>query len=286
MRPVNNMIEFKQIIGRGTRLFEDKFYFTVVDFVGASRNFADPEWDGEPIPEEPPEPKVVDPFEPGEEVDGEELIEPKPPKEKIIIKLAEGKELMIKSMSTYLFYFQGQPVTAEEFIKKLFNTIVLPTIFKNEDELRKMWSSPITRNELIKKLEENGFSKPDLKQIQTLIEAEDSDIFDVLEHIAYSKKPISRATRVTNAENEIHKNLNDNQKEFIDFVLSRYVEGGVEELDLDRLSSLIELKYNTIHDGLEVLGAVEKFCFIKKLGKLELGVQVNLCDCLQEFFAL
>ena len=254
MRPVNNMIEFKQIIGRGTRLFEDKFYFTVVDFVGASRNFADPEWDGEPIPEEPPEPKAEKPFEPGEEVGGEEPLEPKPPREKIIIKLAEGKELMIKSMSTYLFYFQGQPVTAEEFIKKLFNTIVLPTIFKNEDELRKMWSSPITRNELIKKLEDNGFSKPDLKQIQTLIEAEDSDIFDVLEHIAYSKKPIPRTVRVTNAENKIHKNLNDKQKEFIDFVLSKYVEGGVDELDINRLSDLIELKYRTIHDGQKALG--------------------------------
>ena len=257
MRAVNNMIEFKQIIGRGTRLFEDKFYFTIVDFVGASNNFSDPEWDGEPIPEEPPEPKPEEPFEPGEEGGGEEPPEPEPPKEKIIIKLAEGKELMIKSMSTYLFYFQGNPVTAEEFIKKLFNTIVLPTIFKNENELRKMWSSPITRNELIKKLEDNGFSKPDLKQIQTLIEAEDSDIFDVLEHIAYSKKPIPRTTRVTNAENEIHKNLNDNQKEFIDFVLSRYVEGGVDELDLNRLSSLIEIKYNTIHDGLKVLGNVD-----------------------------
>ena len=193
-----------------------------------------------------------------DEIDGDDGKDPPPPREKIIIKLAEGKELMIKSMSTYLFYFQGQPVTAEEFIKKLFNTIVLPTILKNEDELRKMWSSPITRNELIKKLEDNGFSKPDLKQIQTLIEAEDSDIFDVLEHIAYSKKPIQRTTRVTNAENEIHKNLNDNQKEFIDFVLSRYVEGGVDELDLDRLSSLIELKYSTIHDGLEVLGNVDE----------------------------
>ena len=63
---------------------------------------------------------------------------------------------------------------------------------------------------------------------------------------------------MTNAENEIHKNLNDNQKEFIDFVLSRYVEGGVEELDLDRLSSLIELKYSTIHDGLQVLGNVDE----------------------------
>ena len=258
MRPVNNMIEFKQIIGRGTRLFEDKFYFTIVDFVGASANFSDPEWDGEPIPEEPPEEKPEKPFEPGEEGGGEEPPEPKPPREKIVIKLAEGKELTIKSMSTSLFYFQGQPVTAEEFIKKLFNTITLPSILKSEEELRKLWSSPITRNELLKKLEDNGFTKQDLKSIQTLIEAEDSDIFDVLEHIAYSKKPIQRATRVANAENKIHSNLDSNQKEFIDFVLSKYVEGGVDELDINRLSDLVILKYNSLHDGQKKLGNPEK----------------------------
>ncbi len=258
MRPVNNMIEFKQIIGRGTRLFEDKFYFTIVDFVGASANFSDPEWDGEPIPEEPPEEKPEKPFEAGEEGGGEEPPEPKPPREKIVIKLAEGKELTIKSMSTSLFYFQGQPVTAEEFIKKLFNTITLPSILKSEEELRKLWSSPITRNELLKKLEDNGFTKQDLKSIQTLIEAEDSDIFDVLEHIAYSKKPIQRATRVANAENKIHSNLDSNQKEFIDFVLSKYVEGGVDELDINRLSDLVILKYNTLHDGQKLLGDADK----------------------------
>ncbi len=258
MRPVNNMIEFKQIIGRGTRLFEDKFYFTVVDFVGASANFADPEWDGEPIPEEPPEEKIEKPFEPGEEDGGEEPAEPKPPKEKIIIKLAEGKELSIKSMSTSLFYFHGKPVSAEEFIKRLFNTITLPEILKSEEELRELWSSPITRNELLKKLEDNGFTKQDLKSIQTLIEAEDSDIFDVLEYVAYSKKPIQRATRVANAENEIYKDLNDKQKEFIDFVLSKYVEGGVEELDINRLSSLVELKYKSLHDGQKILGNADE----------------------------
>ena len=247
MRPVNNMIEFKQIIGRGTRLFEDKFYFTIVDFVGAYKKFSDPDWDGPGLPPGPKPPPPPGPPKP-----------PPPPKEKIIIKLAKGNELSITSMSTTLFYFQGKPISVQEFIKKLFNTITLPEVLKNEEQLRELWSSPITRNKLFKKLEDEGFAKQDLKSIQTLIEAEDSDIFDVLVHVAYSKKPIQRATRVANAEDEIYKNLNDKQKEFIDFVLSRYVEGGVDELDLDRLSSLIELKYNTIHDGLEVLGSVDE----------------------------
>ncbi len=259
MRPVNNMIEFKQIIGRGTRLFEDKFYFTIVDFVGASANFSDPDWDGEPMPEDPPKekPTIIDGENP-ENPGIEEVVDPPKPKPKIIIKLAEGKELSIKSMSTSLFYFQGQPVTAEEFIKKLFNTIMLPNILKSEEDLRKLWSSPITRNELLKKLEDNGFTKQDLKSIQTLIEAEDSDIFDVLEHIAYSKKPIQRATRVANAERKIYTDLDANQKEFIDFVLSKYVEAGVDELDINRLSDLVVLKYKSLHDGQKVLGDANK----------------------------
>ena len=256
MRPVNNMIEFKQIIGRGTRLFEDKFYFTVVDFVGAYVNFADPEWDGDPEPEDPPKPRRDgDDGTDGDTPDGDK---PTPdPKEKIVIKLAEGKELTIKSMSTNLFYFQGQPVSAEEFIKKLFNTIELPNFFKDEEELRKIWSSPITRNELLKKLEDNGFSKQDLKSVQSLIDADNSDIFDVLEYIAYQKKPITREVRVAQAEEIIHSNLSDKQKEFIDFILSRYVEGGVEELDINRLSDLLILKYKAIYDGEKALGDVE-----------------------------
>jgi type I restriction enzyme R subunit len=248
MRPVNNMIEFKQIIGRGTRLFEDKFYFTIVDFVGAYKKFSDPDWDGPGLPPGPPKPPP--PPRPPKP--------PKPPKEKIIIKLAKGNELSITSMSTTLFYFQKKPISVQEFIKKLFNTITLPEILKNEEQLRELWSSPITRNKLFKKLEDEGFAKQDLKSIQTLIEAEDSDIFDVLVHVAYSKKPIRRTTRVANAEEEIYKNLNDNQKEFIDFVLSKYVEGGVEELDINRLSSLVELKYKSLHDGQKALGDADK----------------------------
>ncbi len=264
MRPVNNMIEFKQIIGRGTRLFEDKFYFTVVDFVGAYVNFADPEWDGDPEPEDPPRPRNGgDDENEGEGGEGDGSDKPTPdPKEKIIIKLAEGKELTIKSMSTNLFYFQGQPVSAEEFIKKLFNTINIPNFFKDEEELRRIWSSPITRNELLKKLEDNGFSKQDLKAIQNIIDAEKSDLFDVLEYIAYQKKPITREARVDQAEETIHSNLSEKQKEFVDFILSRYVEGGVDELDINRLSDLLTLKYKAVYDGEKALGNVE---VIKKM---------------------
>ena len=265
MRPVNNMIEFKQIIGRGTRLYDDKSYFTIIDFVGASANFSDPEWDGDPIPEEPPTPRPphppgpddVDGTEGTDGTDGDNPTAPNP-RPMIRIRLAEDREIAIKSMSTSLFYFQGKPVTAEEFIKKLFNTISLPNILKNEEELRQMWSSPITRNELLKKLEDNGFTKQDLKSIQSLIDAEESDIYDVLEHIAYNKNPILRTTRVTNSEEKIHSNLDDNQKEFIDFVLTKYVEGGVDELDINRLSKLLELKYKSVHEGQKALGNPER----------------------------
>lgn len=257
LRPVNNMIEFKQIIGRGTRLYEEKSYFTIIDFVGASENFSDPEWDGDPVPEEPKKPKPRKPIEDEDPTDDDDFIDPEPPRQKILIKLAEGKELAIQSMSTTLFMVDGNPISSEEFIKKLFNTIKLPSFFNSEEELRKIWSSPITRKELLNKLEQNGFSKQDLKSIQSLIEAEDSDLFDVLERIAYSKQPISRIERVTKAEDKIHANLNDRQKEFIDFVLERYALGGVEELDMDRLSDLITLKYRTVSDGQKALGDID-----------------------------
>jgi len=256
LRPVNNMIEFKQIIGRGTRLYEEKSYFTIIDFVGASENFSDPEWDGDPVPEEPKKPKPRKPIE-EDPADDDDFIDPESPRQKILIKLAEGKELAIQSMSTTLFMVDGNPISSEEFIKKLFNTIKLPSFFNSEEELRKIWSSPITRKELLNKLEQNGFSKQDLKSIQSLIEADDSDLFDVLERIAYSKQPISRIERVTKAEDKIHSNLNDRQKEFIDFVLERYALGGVEELDMDRLSDLITLKYKTVSDGQKVLGDID-----------------------------
>lgn len=250
MRPINSMIEFKQIIGRGTRLFDGKEYFTIYDFVDAHHHFADPEWDGEP--EEPVEkPSISAPPRPPYEPD-----EPPEPRVKVKVKLRDGKEREIQHMASTLFYdASGKPISAEEFMEKLFGK--LPEYFRSEDELRRIWSNPITRKALLEKLAEAGFGREELCVMQALINAENSDLFDVLEYISYAKEPITREIRVAKAQSKIFAALSPEQKQFLEFVLSKYIETGVEELDQEKLPQLLTLRYQALEDAKRILGSVE-----------------------------
>ena len=258
MRPVNSMIEFKQIIGRGTRLFDGKEYFTIYDFVDAYQNFLDPEWDGESIEPEPKEPKKPrDPAEPTDPPSGDEGGEETEPKKKLKIKLRDGKEREIQHMiSTSFWSADGKPIPVEEFLKNLYGT--LPEFFKDEEELREIWSKPATRKAFLEKLKEVGYGAEELGILQKLIYAEKSDLFDVIEYVAFAAKPITREDRVSRAEVDIFKNIDSRQKEFLKFVLSKYVETGVCELDQEKLPSLLELKYHSISDAVKELGGVEE----------------------------
>lgn len=250
MRPVNSMIEFKQIVGRGTRLFDGKEYFTIYDFVNAYQHFKDPEWDGEP--EEPVindlkperEPKTVnDPKEPYE------------PKVKIKVKLRNGKEHEIThSVQTSFFSADGTPISTQEFLNNLYGAI--PEFFKDEEELRKIWSAPKTRKALLEKMAAAGFGKEEFSELQKIVDCEKSDLFDVLEFLSFSIKPITREHRVAIAQQNIFASLNNNQKEFIEFVLSKYIETGVEELDQEKLPILLTNKYQSLEDAKDVLGEV------------------------------
>ncbi|MBP6177951.1 MAG: DEAD/DEAH box helicase family protein [Anaerolineales bacterium] len=251
MRPINTIIEFKQIIGRGTRLFDGKEYFTIYDFVDAHNHFADPEWDGEP--EEPVEPRKTGepPRPPYEGPD-----EPPPPKVKVKIKLRDGKEREIEHMATTLFYdADGKPLTAEQFMEKLFGK--LPAFFKDEEQLRAIWSKPDTRKALLEKLAEAGFGREQLHIMQSLINAEKSDLFDVLEYVSYAVQPITREVRVAKAQSNIFSALSNEQKQFVEFVLSKYIETGVEELDQEKLPDLLKLKYHALDDALQIFGSVQ-----------------------------
>lgn len=259
MRPVNSMIEFKQIVGRGTRLFDGKEFFTIYDFVDAYHHFSDPEWDGEPLEPETPTPRTPKPYEPNDGPNGGVEEPPQPTiRTKIKVKLKDGKEREIQHMiATSFWSADGRPISAEEFLNNLFGA--LPTFFSSEEELRTIWSNPLTRKTLLEKLDEAGFGKEELRILQQIIDAEKSDLFDVLEYVFNSDiKPISREARVAATQATILALLNDKQKEFIEFVLSKYIETGVEELDQDKLPILLTNKYQTFEDAGSVLGDLSK----------------------------
>ena len=156
-------------------------------------------------------------------------------------------------IATSFWSADGRPISAEEFLNNLFGE--LPNLFKSEEELRTLWSNPLTRRTLLEKLDEARFGKEQLTILQKLIDAEKSDLFDVLEYVFNSEiKPMTREARVAAAEATIFALLNDKQKEFIAFVLSKYIETGVEELDQEKLPILLTNKYQSLEDAKEILG--------------------------------
>lgn len=209
----------------------------------------------EPEPPSVPKPPK-EPSEPDEGGSECEESEAKEKRKKIKIKLRDGKEREIDFMiSTSFWGADGKILSSDEFLQNLFGE--LPNFLKNEEELREIWSSPITRAILLDKLEEAGFGKANLTLLQNAINAEKSDLFDVLEFVLNSDtKPISREFRVTEAQSTIFERLNEKEKEFIDFVLSKYIETGVEELDQEKLPILLTNKYQSLQDAQEELGEV------------------------------
>lgn len=267
MRPVNSMIEFKQIVGRGTRLFEGKDYFTIYDFVKAYKHFNDPAWDGEPIEPEPKEPRV--PLKECSVCGQKPCICPKTDKEPcemcgyidcrcdnqkeiIEVVLSDGKVRQLQSMTTTTFWSpDGKPITATEFLKSLYGTI--PDLFQSEEDLKTQWSTPATRKSLLGKLEEKGYTKEQLSEFQKILHAENSDIYDVLSYVAYQSEILEREQRAAKMR-EHFKELNANHQEFLEFVLNQYILNGVYELDDEKLGTFLQLKYKTIADAKPILG--------------------------------
>ena len=256
MRPIGSMIEFKQIIGRGTRLYDGKDHFTVYDFVKAHHHFSDAEWDGEPLDPEPPRPRPPPPPPPpiGPPDPTPPLPPPPPPRPPVLrVKLADGKERKIQHITATTFWgADGKPISAAQFLAVMYGA--LPEFFKDEDELRSIWSAPDTRKALLAGLADRGFGRDQLNEMQEIIEAESSDLFDVLAHVAFGAAPVTRSERAQLAHVAAAAECNDKQQAFVDFVLGQYVQQGVDELDQDKLSPLLRLKYQALNDAFAELG--------------------------------
>ena len=294
MRPVPNMIEFKQIIGRGTRLFDDKYYFTIYDFVGASENFYDPEWDGEPVcpkcgewpcvcaqrPPKPPKPPKVCPVcgcspcqcipKPCPVCGNLPCTCPKLPKDVIEIELSPERKAKVKKDFRWeeRFMFDGELITLEEFVKILFGK--LPAFFKDDEDLHTQWQNPETREALLNQLEREGFPIEKIRMVQSLLSMDKCDLLDVLEYLAYNTTPIERVQRVALVRADIMAALNAKQTEFVNFVLQQYIRQGYGELSMENLPELIKLKYGTINDAKAELGT------LGEINKVFVDFQKNL----------
>ncbi|MFZ3209841.1 MAG: type I restriction-modification enzyme R subunit C-terminal domain-containing protein [Geobacteraceae bacterium] len=271
MRPINKIIEFKQIIGRGTRLYDGKDYFTIIDYVKAYHHFSDPEWDGEPI--EPDFP--ISPIAPTTLIETQSncVSDPVPDynkRQKVRVKLADGKERTIQHMTVTSFWHpDGTPMSAQQFMEALFGK--LPEFFRNEKELRALWGRPDTRKKLLEGLADKGFGKDQLNEMQKIIDAEKSDLFDVLAHVAYALPPLTREERAAKARVIITQHFNTKLQVFLGFVLAHYVTIGVEELDQAKLTPLLRLKYHdSIADAVADLGRPDE------IGKVFSGFQKYL----------
>lgn len=303
MRPVPNMIEFKQIIGRGTRLFDDKYFFTIYDFVGAHKQFYDEEWDNPnpvcPICEKypcecsthpkcpicgkwpceckrPPRPCAVCGKWPC-------ICPPKPcpicgnlpctcPKDIIEIEIGKGRKAKIKNDFNWeeRIMFDGKLITLKEFVNVLVDNETLPKFFKDDEDLRRQWQNPETRKALLEKMEHDGFSLDKLLKVQEMLNYEKCDLLDVLEYLAYQTSPIEREQRVSIARSEITAELNTKQTDFVNFVLNQYIEQGYTELSMENLPELIKLKYGTINDAKAELGS------LGEINKVFVGFQKGL----------
>lgn len=267
MRPVNSMIEFKQIVGRGTRIYEGKFFFTIWDFVHAYEKYSQPDWDGEPVcPKcgnnpctcEKKTHKPANYQERQEEEDfgrvNEDPEEYNGKKESLEIRLSDGRARRIKFVNDVMFWGgDGRPVSTQQFIEEMFGR--LPEFFSSSEDLHRMWADPDTREALLERLEDAGYGESVLKDIRKIIDAEKSDLLDVLEYIVYATTPIERKERAERIHT-YYDSLSGAQKSFVDYLVSAYITSGVDELKMNKLKTLLELKFGSVPEGIDALGGV------------------------------
>lgn len=256
-RTIGSMVEFKQIVGRGTRVFDGKDYFTIIDFRGATDKFYDEDWDGEPEPGgigEPASPPYPGPDTP--DGPGPDTPEPGESKPKLTIKLGKHREIKVIDIEIRYIDENGKPLTIQEFVERLI--VQLPGLFKSTEELREIWSDPDKREALIEKLIHVGFDKEQLITLRKMFEADDCDLFDLLAFLAFEQPMATRQARADAVRKDAdffsHYKLPKAQ-EFLHFVLDRYEQTGVSELARERLPDLIKLSgMGTTKDVSEVFG--------------------------------
>ncbi|WP_211161293.1 EcoAI/FtnUII family type I restriction enzme subunit R [Aromatoleum bremense] len=260
-RVVGSRSEFKQIVGRGTRLKVDygKEYFNIIDFTGtATRHFADPDFDGEParIEEvtvdesgeqvsltetEPETPHDLPPIQyqvPEEQIGqdiGVLINEPSPEPRKFYI---DGGEVEVIGHLVYDLDTDGKKLQVVKYTE--YSGRAVRTLYPTREALQSAWANPDTRSEVLRELTERGIS---FEELAVSGEQPDADPFDLLCHLAWNAPLLTRRQRAELARKQaqdLFSHYGDTAREILTLLLDRYIERGI--LQFNALSELMKVQ--------------------------------------------
>jgi len=244
-RPVGSMTEFKQIVGRGTRVHEDtkKFYFTLIDFRGATSHFADPDFDGEPV--QIYEAGANDPMTPPDDVlttsDGEEPIPPTPGADEVIVDQPPDITINTDEEKPRKIYVDGVGVTVlAERVEYLdengkliteslrdFTKKALKKRFASLDDFLKRWKSTERKQAIIEELENEGLSLDPLAEEV----GKDLDPFDLICHVVFDQPPLTRRERADSVrKRDVFTKYGPQARTVLEALLQKYQDQGVIDL--------------------------------------------------------
>lgn len=243
-REVNSMTEFKQIVGRGTRVHEDtrKFYFTLIDFRGATSHFADPDFDGEPV--QIYEPREDDPIAPPDDQRGPGFGEAEPsipPDETIVdrpditLPTATGnrqKKIYVDGVGAAIVaerveYLDEHGKLITESLRD-FTKRALRKRFASLDDFLRRWRAADRKQAIVEELEAEGLPLDPIAEEL----GKNLDPFDLICHVAFDKKPLTRRERADNVKKrDVFTKYGGQARAVLDALLAKYADEGVLNLD-------------------------------------------------------
>ncbi len=271
---IGSMTEFKQIIGRGTRINEDfeKYYFTILDFRNVTSLFADKEFDGEPIKQiEYSEDQLIGDYENdfnSREIVSDNMIDDdiKEKRKKITVS---GVEVVLINERVQYLDINGKLITKS---LKDYTKSCITEKFKSLDNFLNHWNKSDQKKTIINELENNGVM---FKPLQEMI-GKNYDPFDLICHVAYEKKPLTRQERITNVKKtDYFTKFGDKAKKVLDCLMEKYSDLGIIEIEDARVITIAPInKLGTPHEIMMYFGGKEKFNLALKDLKKNLYKQI------------
>ena len=260
-RNVRSMVEFRQIIGRGTRTYTGKPYFKIYDFVGATENFKRDEWwmPDVPCPKcgkvecECEKPKhrlcpvcglptnecVCEKVCPVCGMPKSACICPKPERPEVDVKLSSGRDISAV-WESYVF-FDEEMIQLKDFLERFVSAVQHSV--EGVDELRTKWSTEESRKEFLEAIADAGFTEDILKDVQKYSQLQEYDMFDVMLDLAYNVEPVTRAMRVERLTAALEA-MSEPRRRFAEIVLSNYVIDGVWKLNRATFTDVLNQLYH------------------------------------------